>query len=80
MTIKWGQLKAYLEKNGYEIKQGKGGDKKIVSPRNSGDPRTQNQIVIGHNCSDHKSDDIYKSYMSLIKRVFGLTEDDILNG
>lgn len=78
--IKWGKLKTYLQDKGYEI-SGKGGETKISAPPSSSSgPRSRNQVVIGHKCSNHAGSKVYDCYLNAIRNAFGITRKDILDG
>lgn len=77
-AVKWGQLRRYLIQHGYEIK-GRGGETKVSAPPSPNAARTRQQVVIGHDCSNHDGDSVYDCYINALHRAFGITRDDILN-
>jgi len=79
-AVKWSDVKRFFLRKDYVI-EGCGGDKIIKAPKGtpSGD-RTRNQVRIGHKCCSKPGDQLYDSYLSSLKRAFGVTRDDILRG
>ncbi len=79
-VIRWGQVKKYFLSRGYEITKS-GGDTLISAPKNiNKSGRTRNIVRIGHKCSSKDGDDVWDSYLSLIKRAFNITRDQIIKG
>lgn len=70
-AVKWGRLKRFLERNGFEI-YSDGGDK-IIS---------RNGIAhrIGSKYCNRYGDELSKGHLRTIERKFGVTRNDILNG
>jgi hypothetical protein len=71
--IKWGKLKKYLTRNGYEIDTD-GGDK-IISKGGRGKTHR-----IGHNYCSHYGDQLTAGHIKALERKFGITRKDILGG
>ena len=74
--VKWGDVKLYLERNGYEIRH-HGGDKIIVGPPSPGSRRQT--VRIGHTSSRNAGTELLRVYVSQLKRVFGINIDDLLD-
>ena len=77
-AIKWGKLKRYVLKHGYQIRPS-GGDKIIIAP-NSEKLRSRNHVRIGHKSSNGPGSEVLPCYLNSIERAFGITRHDILNG
>jgi hypothetical protein len=69
--VKWGKLKRFLDRNGFEIDTD-GGDK-IISRGGKGKTHR-----IGHKYSTQPGDEISKGHLSALERKFGITRKDIL--
>ena len=68
-AVKWGQLRRYLLRNGFQI-VGSGGDKIITR---------DNQIVrVGHTSSSSPGSQVLDCYLSALCRKFGITREAIL--
>jgi hypothetical protein len=77
--VKWGQVKRYFENRGYEIVS-RGGDKIIKAPADNNPIRHRQTVLIGHEYSDSAGTELARGHLSAIKRAFGVTRDEILNG
>jgi len=79
-AIKWSDVKKFFLRRNYVI-EGSGGDKIIKAPKQTPTKnRTRNQVRIGHKCCSKPGDQVYDSYLSSLKRAFGVTHGDILKG
>lgn len=79
-AVKWSNVKKYFLRRDYVI-EGCGGDKIIKAPKQTpAKARTRNQVRIGHKCCSKPGDQVYESYLASLKRAFGVTRNDILNG
>jgi hypothetical protein len=76
--VKWGDVKRYFERRGYQI-YNKGGDAFIVAPKD-GTPRSRQSVLIGHHCSNHAGAELGRGYVRAIERAFGVTLNQILEG
>lgn len=76
--MKWGRLERYLQRHGYRITS-RGGDKVIKAPKNSDPSRLRQQLYIGHTSCHHKGTELLPVYVSKLKNLFGITEDDVDN-
>lgn len=76
--MKWGKLKRYLDRHGYIIKT-RGGDKIIHAPRDRDPTRKRQQLYIGHTSCSHAGSEVLRCYVSKLKNIFGITEDDVEN-
>ena len=75
--IKWGQLKRFFDRNGFDIHPS-GGDKIItcLSGWNGGNGRRA--FLIGHKCCSHAGNVVFDVYMQKLRRTFGVTREGIL--
>jgi hypothetical protein len=74
--LKWGRLERYLLRNGYQITS-RGGDKIIKAPKDGNPARSRQQLYIGHKSCAHAGTELLRCYVSKLKNVFGITEDDV---
>lgn len=74
--MKWGKLERFLRRNGYEITS-RGGDKIIKAPKDGDPKRKRQQLYIGHTSCGHKGSELLKCYVSKLRNVFGISEDDV---
>lgn len=77
--LKWGQVRAYFLRHGYEITES-GGDKIIKAPKDGSGQRTRQQVRIGHTSSRNDGTEMLRCYTSAIRRAFGVSDEDIRNG
>jgi len=78
-VVKWLQVRNYFLRRNYEIRSS-GGDKIIIAPKVGDKKRSRNTVRIGHKCCNRPGDEMYDAYLSAIKRAFGVTRRQILNG
>lgn len=76
-AVKWGQLKKFCDRNGFEIRPS-GGDKIIVCPKGWIGGNNRPTVLVGSKCSGHAGDVVFGCYISKIHRTFGVTRQDIL--
>jgi hypothetical protein len=76
VKVKWGRLERYLKRHGYEIAS-RGGDKIIKAPKDGKLNRRRQQLYIGHKSCGHAGTEFLKAYVSKLKNIFGITEDDV---
>jgi hypothetical protein len=76
--VKWGKLERFLLRHGYQITS-RGGDKIIKAPKDKNPDRLRQQLYIGHKSCGHAGTELLKCYVSKLKNVFGITEDDVDN-
>jgi hypothetical protein len=76
--VKWGQLQRYCNRHGYEITHS-GGDKIIKAPKDRKPGRSRQQIRIGHTSTKNAGTELLRCYVSKLKNVFGITEEDVDN-
>ena len=74
--VKWGDVERYCSRNGYVIKSD-GGDKIIQAPKD-GKPRSRHTIRIGHTSCRNAGTELLKVYVSQLRKVFGITTEDLL--
>ena len=74
--MKWGRLERFLIRHGYEISS-RGGDKIIKAPKDANPNRRRQQLYIGHTSTAHKGTELLKVYVSKLRNLFGITEDDV---
>jgi len=67
-AVKWGQLKRFLLRNGFQIYNDSGD---VIITKDGTAHR------IGHKYCNHSGDEISKGHLSAIKRKFGVTRSDI---
>ena len=77
--VKWGQVRRYFERRGYEITSS-GGECIIRAPRTSDEKRTRPQVTIGHKWCNHAGSELLPCYLQAIRRTFGVSVSDILIG
>ena len=78
-AIKWGQVVRYCNKYGYTIRDGKGGEKVIISPPNaSAGPRSRQPVRIGHKCCNRDGDELYGCYVSKLRNVLNFDMDELM--
>lgn len=73
--LKWGQVRAYFARHGYEIYDD-GGDKIIVAPKD-GNLRSRQSVRIGHTSTRNSGTEILKCYESRLRHAFGVDPNDI---
>jgi hypothetical protein len=76
--VKWGRLERYLNRHGYEITS-RGGDKIIKAPKDGNPNRRRQQLYIGHKSCGHTGTELLKVYVSKLRNLFGITEEDVDN-
>lgn len=76
--MKWGRLERYLIRHGYQIAS-RGGDKVIKAPKNNDPTRPRQQLYIGHKSCGHAGTELFPVYVSKLRNVFGITEEDVDN-
>jgi hypothetical protein len=77
--VKWGQAERFFARHGYEIRSS-GGDKIIIAPATDGKPGSRNTVRVGHTSCGHGGTELLKCYLSLFRRAFGVSAEDIING
>lgn len=74
--MKWGPLERYLRRHGYEITHS-GGDKIIKAPKDGNPKRLRQQIRIGHTSTRNYGTELLRCYVSRLRNVFGIREEEI---
>jgi hypothetical protein len=78
-TIKWGQVVRYCNKHGFEIKQGKTGEKTIIAPKGDGIERSRQAVRISHLCCGGNNDELFGCYVSKLRNVLKMNMDELAN-
>ena len=76
--LKWREVERYFARHGYQIR-GSGGDKIIIAPQ-AGTKGGRQVVRIGHKCCNHPGDELYPCYVSLLRRAFNVTPEQIREG
>ena len=76
--VKWRDVDRYFTARGYQIRPS-GGDKFIVAPKGAAGVKRR-ACCIGHKCCSNSGDEVWDCYLSQIRKFFGVTIEDLLNG
>jgi len=73
--VKWGQVESYCNSHdGFSIRSS-GGEKFVIGPE-AGTGKTR-AVRIGHTSCASKGTEMLRCYVSNLKRVFGISIDDL---
>jgi hypothetical protein len=76
--VKWGRLERYCNRHSYVITS-RGGDKIIKAPSDGKTDRRRQQLYIGHTSCAHHGSELKRCYVSKLRNIFGITEEDVDN-
>lgn len=77
--VKWGRALAYFNRHGFTIRA-QGGDKIVIAPSDGDAVRSRQTVRIGHRFCSRAGDELPPGILGKIRRAFGVTADDLLDG
>ena len=79
-AVKWKHIQRYFTGKGFTIRPGKGGEKCLVAPKGWQGGSGRSVVRIGHKYCTKANDELPPCYIAAIKRAFGVSRQELLDG